>query len=417
MQRVSKLEDASVGVPAYIEDLRGFLSNRGMEFGTAAQIEPFLLRLRADPSFRDEMSSMMRAVIYRARDGFAECELIDVVLVAVGGIGAQKSNECMQELVSFVRDVFRSRWNTVPAESEQADEAVSDSTQNVAPGAGAQLQPDAANEALSGAAYHALRPESSMFWRAHALSVEHGQQTTPAEPAKEPQATPQPEWSGTLLESYDSEPASRRWVWNLGFGALLLVFCGGLFFAQRSALDMFQQRRAPAHVIAVSSTNSPDGSSKASAMKPPPPLASPVGNAVALAKPSAAVRLEGSIRRSSPSASLGAGTRPVDLAQTAHYRPVALGVSPAIMRSRLIYAPRTDYPTIARLAHIQGKVQVEAIVSRRGHVVHADVISGHRLLRSAALKAVRARRYRPYLVDGKPADVATILTVNFRLHR
>ena len=59
---------------------------------------------------------------------------------------------------------------------------------------------------------------------------------------------------------------------------------------------------------------------------------------------------------------------------------------------------------------------MQAVVSRNGKVVSTHVIRGPHLLRGAAADAVRRWRYRPYLVEGRATDVATIVTVDFRLH-
>jgi TonB family protein len=88
-------------------------------------------------------------------------------------------------------------------------------------------------------------------------------------------------------------------------------------------------------------------------------------------------------------------------------------VSSGVMASNLISDPAPDYPAVARLAHIQGQVILQAVVSRDGTVSATHVLSGHRLLRGAAVDAVRRWRYHPYLMDGHPVDVATIITVDF----
>jgi outer membrane biosynthesis protein TonB len=92
-----------------------------------------------------------------------------------------------------------------------------------------------------------------------------------------------------------------------------------------------------------------------------------------------------------------------------------VGASPALMSGRLLFAPEPEYPQLARIAHLQGKVVVEALVGRDGEVVRAHAISGHRLLRGAAEDAVYGRRYRPYVVNDIPMAVRTLVTVNFRL--
>jgi len=92
-----------------------------------------------------------------------------------------------------------------------------------------------------------------------------------------------------------------------------------------------------------------------------------------------------------------------------------IGASPALMASYLKYAPPVEYPVVAKMAHIQGKVMVEALVGKNGRVIRARAISGHHLLRGAAVREVYGRRYRPYTLDERPRAVATIVTVDFRL--
>jgi len=94
----------------------------------------------------------------------------------------------------------------------------------------------------------------------------------------------------------------------------------------------------------------------------------------------------------------------------------ALIVSSGVMAGNLISAPPPEYPKFASFAHIEGQVILQAVVSRNGTVTAIHVLSGHHLLRGAAIAAVRRWRYRPYVLSGKPTDVATIVTVNFHLH-
>jgi protein TonB len=84
------------------------------------------------------------------------------------------------------------------------------------------------------------------------------------------------------------------------------------------------------------------------------------------------------------------------------------------MSANLISAPEPAYPKLARLIHLKGSVILQAVVSREGKVLTTHVLEGHRLLRGAASNAVRQWRYQPYLLNGQPEDVATIVTVNFR---
>ena len=42
-------------------------------------------------------------------------------------------------------------------------------------------------------------------------------------------------------------------------------------------------------------------------------------------------------------------------------------------------------------------------------------MSGHPMLVQAAIDAVKQWRYRPYILNGRPIEVETEITVNFRL--
>jgi protein TonB len=88
-------------------------------------------------------------------------------------------------------------------------------------------------------------------------------------------------------------------------------------------------------------------------------------------------------------------------------------VAPSLMAARLISAPPPAYPLLAKMAHVRGQVTVEAIISSSGTVSAARATDGHRLLRAAAEAAVRQRRYRPYRIGGQPANVSTVVTVDF----
>jgi TonB family protein len=91
----------------------------------------------------------------------------------------------------------------------------------------------------------------------------------------------------------------------------------------------------------------------------------------------------------------------------------AIDVSPGIMASNLVSATPPTYPRMANLIHMQGKVTMQAIIAKNGTVESLQVLQGHRLLRGAAKNAVQSWRYRPYLIDDKPVEVATIVTVDF----
>jgi len=74
-----------------------------------------------------------------------------------------------------------------------------------------------------------------------------------------------------------------------------------------------------------------------------------------------------------------------------------------------------NYPPLARQARIQGTVELRAIISKMGTIENLNVVSGHALLVTSAVEAVKQWRYRPYLLNGEPIEVETEITVNFIL--
>jgi protein TonB len=107
----------------------------------------------------------------------------------------------------------------------------------------------------------------------------------------------------------------------------------------------------------------------------------------------------------SPSVSLAPAARPS--------KP--LPVSSGISAGNLIAPIRPQYPAIAKAAHVEGTVVIDAIISRIGTIESIRILSGPPMLQPAAQDAVRQARYRPFLLNGQPTEVQTTITINFRL--
>ncbi len=76
---------------------------------------------------------------------------------------------------------------------------------------------------------------------------------------------------------------------------------------------------------------------------------------------------------------------------------------------------RPVYPAMARAVRLQGAVTIEAIISKTGRIESVHAVSGPEMLQRAALDAVAAARYRPYLLNGQPTEVMTTITVVFSM--
>jgi periplasmic protein TonB len=73
------------------------------------------------------------------------------------------------------------------------------------------------------------------------------------------------------------------------------------------------------------------------------------------------------------------------------------------------------YPAIARSAHVQGVVILEAVLDATGRVDEVRVLRSIPLLDQAAIDAVRQWRYTPTLLNGRAIPIVLTVTVNFQL--
>jgi len=90
-------------------------------------------------------------------------------------------------------------------------------------------------------------------------------------------------------------------------------------------------------------------------------------------------------------------------------------VSQGVMSSLLISHVNPQYPAVARITHVQGRVVLKAFIDKEGNVRHLKLVSGPEMLGPAAIEAVKTWKYKPYLLNGKPVDVETEVVVDFAL--
>jgi TonB family protein len=93
-----------------------------------------------------------------------------------------------------------------------------------------------------------------------------------------------------------------------------------------------------------------------------------------------------------------------------------ISVSGGVLQGKAIKKVQPPYPPIAKAARASGAVQVQVTISETGEVIEAIVISGHPLLRDAALQAARRWLFQPTELSGVPVKVQGILTFNFTLN-
>jgi protein TonB len=70
-------------------------------------------------------------------------------------------------------------------------------------------------------------------------------------------------------------------------------------------------------------------------------------------------------------------------------------------------------PPAARAVRASGAVSVQVLIDENGSVVSATAVSGHPLLRAAAVQAARGARFSPTQLSGQPVKVSGVITYNF----
>jgi protein TonB len=90
-------------------------------------------------------------------------------------------------------------------------------------------------------------------------------------------------------------------------------------------------------------------------------------------------------------------------------------VSGGVLQGSAIKKIQPPYPPIAKAARASGAVQVQVTISEDGRVMDAAVVSGHPLLRDAALQAAKQWVFKPTELSGVPVKVQGVLTFNFTL--
>ena len=90
-------------------------------------------------------------------------------------------------------------------------------------------------------------------------------------------------------------------------------------------------------------------------------------------------------------------------------------ISGGLLNGKAISKPAPVYPAIAKAARAEGTVAVQLRLDKNGNVEEAVAVSGHPLLRSAAVDAVRQWRFTPTLLNGQPVKVTGVANVNFIL--
>jgi len=90
-------------------------------------------------------------------------------------------------------------------------------------------------------------------------------------------------------------------------------------------------------------------------------------------------------------------------------------IASRVAEANLVHDVAPTYPPEAGRARVEGTVVLLAVIGKDGSVQDVQVESGLPLLAQAAIDAVKQWRYKPYLLNGEPVEVASRITINFTL--
>ena len=95
--------------------------------------------------------------------------------------------------------------------------------------------------------------------------------------------------------------------------------------------------------------------------------------------------------------------------------PQKVRISQGVLEGNKLRDVQPQYPQMAKVAHIQGDVVLRAVISKQGSIENLTAVSGPPLLIPSAMDAVKQWRYKPWVLNGEPVEVDTIITVKFHM--
>ncbi|HEX2640919.1 MAG TPA: TonB family protein [Pyrinomonadaceae bacterium] len=84
-----------------------------------------------------------------------------------------------------------------------------------------------------------------------------------------------------------------------------------------------------------------------------------------------------------------------------------------ILNGKATSLPSPAYPPAALAVGAEGQVAVQITIDENGLVTAASAVSGHPLLRAAAVEAARNATFPPTRLEGRPVKVTGVLVYNF----
>jgi TonB family protein len=96
-------------------------------------------------------------------------------------------------------------------------------------------------------------------------------------------------------------------------------------------------------------------------------------------------------------------------------KPVPKIIEGGVINGKAVSLPKPAYPAAAKAVRASGAVNVQVTIDEEGNVISASAVSGHPLLRAAAVSAAREAKFSPTKLSGVAVKVTGIIVYNFVL--
>jgi TonB family protein len=126
--------------------------------------------------------------------------------------------------------------------------------------------------------------------------------------------------------------------------------------------------------------------------------------------------VEDSAASAAPKAGTGRAVLNADaaaLGQGKHRRPNQL-IAQETIPAKIVSQTQPAFPPWAKDLDVDGVVKLDAVIDEKGNVTETKLLSGPRVLRHAAERAIELWIFEPAQSDGKPTATHMELTVEFQ---
>jgi protein TonB len=94
-------------------------------------------------------------------------------------------------------------------------------------------------------------------------------------------------------------------------------------------------------------------------------------------------------------------------------KPIPKTISGGVVNGKATNLVKPAYPAAARAVRAAGAVNVQVTIDENGNVISASAVSGHPLLRAAAVGAARSSKFSPTMLSGQAVKVTGVIVYNF----